>query len=181
MPRLTLLTLLLTTGPAFAQSPSPADGGRQPITSSGGGSSFDQNRIPVTSGAGTGINIESFPMNPMPVAPIAGPSQAPRPQLSPYLNLVRGFGNGGGLTAIDYYNFVRPAEQATGSYTGRAVGLPLGVAGRSLPSAVDPETGLQSATRAAGTPSAFMNYGSYFNRLGSIGTGGRAAAQPPRR
>ncbi|MBX7105037.1 MAG: hypothetical protein K1X57_13205 [Gemmataceae bacterium] len=176
MIRRTLFTALLGAGLASGQTPPtpPTDGGRQPIEGPTipPPTGFDQGRIPVTQGAGTGMTIQGFPA-PTGPAPIAQQMQPSRPVLSPYLNLFRGAG-GGGISAVDYYNFVRPAEQTAGSFIGRPFGQSVGPGGRGIANTVDPETGLQSYARPAGTPSAFMNTGGYFNRMGSIGMAGRA-------
>lgn len=136
-------------------------------------SNFDQNRIPAygpgsTGGASYQSTIPSFPPQ---VQPNVGPIQQyqpPRPGLSPYLNLTRGANTGFG--AVDYYNFVRPAQQANQQYVGRPYGPYGGFGGRFN---VDPDVQLDSDSvlRSAGTPTAFMNYGRYFNSMGTIGVG----------
>ena len=123
--RFATLAAVILTGPLAAQTPPansyqpPAtDSGRVPVTQSPSqGSSHDGNRIPVLQGAGAGTvgGIQSFPDTP--TGPLPAPYIPPQPQLNPYLNLLRG--TGGGISAIDYYNFVRPAQQSLGSYAGR--------------------------------------------------------------
>jgi hypothetical protein len=189
--RQTLLTVagLALAGAAAAQQPTdyqpPAqDKGRAPtyqaqppVTNR-----HDQNRVPViqppASAGNVGGLIQSFPQQP--AGPVAGPqpqmfSPTP-PPLSPYLNLARGFSRGGGLNAIDYYNFVRPITQPQGPYAPRG-GAGMAFPYNPVPATVDPGVQLtpDAVLRSAGTPSAFMNTGGYFNRMGTIGLGGRPA------
>jgi hypothetical protein len=173
MIRRAVAMVLVSGGLAAAQT--PPDQGRQPAFNPGqAGSAVDQGRIPVLDGAGTGLTIQSFPS--MPAGPLPAQQQpafqGPRPVLSPYLNLFAG-GVGGGFSAVDYFNLVRPAQQASGSFIGRPMGAQMAPGGRGFAGAVDPESGLQSSPRPAGTPSSFMTHGGYFNRLGSIGMTGR--------
>src|SRR6185369_9228916 len=121
--------------------------------------------------------------SPGPAAPaVIAPQmyQPPRPGLSPYLNLTRGgrAGGGAGISAVDYYNFVRPAQQALGSYVGRQPGA-YNPAARYGGIGLDPDVQLDPNTslRPAGTPTAFMNYGRYFNSMGTIGLGVRPQQQ----
>lgn len=171
------IAMTLLTGPLMAQTPSASDGGRVPINQQPNvaGSKNDDNRIPVLQGAGSAGAIQGFPDSSNPGA-IQQPYLPPQPQLNPYLNLLRGT-NRGGFGAIDYYNFVRPGQQAIGSYSGRAYGASPGFGGRSGAN-IDPETGLATSVRSAGVPASFQNYGSYFNRLGTIGPGTGAVAAP---
>lgn len=175
--RIAAAVLALTGIQLSAQT--PADSGRVPAISgsNSGASRFDDNRIPVLQGAGQGAigGIQSFPD--VPGQDTVQPFQPPRPQLSPYLNLIRG--NTAGFSAVDYYNFVRPAQQAVGAFAGRPLGSapPFGGGGR-FGLTVDPDTGLASTARPTGAPGVFMNYGSYFNRLGTIGPGAGTATAP---
>lgn len=181
--RVAVLTVAAMGSSLSAQQPyqPPAtDQGRVPAFQSGtGGSSFDQSRQPALQSAGTGVgsfDIQSFP------SPQVGPMQSqfvpPRPALSPYLNLIRG-NNFGGIGAIDYFNFVRPAQQANGSFVGRPLGQngPYNRTGFGGGLILDPETNLAATTRGAGGPATFLNYGGYFNRLGTIGQGFRTGQQ----
>ena len=99
------------------------------------------------------------------------PGSLAGPPLSPYLNLLSGPGNAG----VNYYNFVRPNLQLQQQqYYG----------GGGVISAIDPyplasEIALDPTgriPRATGLPVAFMNYGPYFNNLGTIGLAGRGGA-----
>ncbi len=172
--RFAILAAAVMAGPLAAQSPS--DNGRMPIIQQPGtASKTDDNRIPVLQGAGSFGNIQSFPETQAP----GGLQQQyipPQPRLSPYLNLLRG-SNRSGFSAIDYYNIVRPGQQAINAYNGRPYGSAPGFGGR-FGGAVDPETGLQASGRSAGTPAVFLSYGSYFNRLGTIGAGQGAVTAP---
>jgi hypothetical protein len=176
--------VVVLAGPVLAQQPGyqpPAnDKGRQPAYPSGG-NRFDENRTPViaspnAAGIGAGM-IQSFPAPGMGGAAVVPQQQfapASPPPLSPYLNLARGFNRGGGLSAIDYYNFVRPITQPTGpvvSSGGTGMAFPYNRPAANL----DPSVQLtpDAVLRPAGTPGAFMNYGGYFNRMGTIGFGAR--------
>lgn len=117
--------------------------------------------------------IPSFPTTAQPsVAPVQ-PFSPMRPPLSPYLNLFRG--GTGGISAIDYFNFVLPAQQATGSYVGRVPGSSFRPGVGFTPS-LDPDVLLEPASslRPAGIPSVFQNTGGYFNSMGTIGMAGRS-------
>ncbi len=173
--RIAIFAAAVVAGQLAAQSPS--DNGRVPIIQppSSGGSKSDDNRIPVLQGAGSGGSIQSFPETQNPGG-VQEPYVSPQPRLSPYLNLLRG-SNRSGISAIDYYNSVRPGQQSLGSYSGRPLGSAPNFGGR-FGGAVDPESGLQASGRAAGTPAVFQSYGSYFNRLGTIGAGQGAVAAP---
>ena len=178
----TIFAMSVTTA-ATAQQPSSADANRQPVYQQPNiaPSTFDNGRMPVLQGAGNGgsLNVQSFP-NQSPIQPIpTQPFSNSRPTLSPYLNLFRG-GNVSGLAGIDYYNFVRPAQQLEGAFIGRQPGQ--GAVDRFGRGVVDQATAdqdlfLNPAARPAGTPAAFMNTGGYFNRMGSIGMGVRPAAR----
>jgi hypothetical protein len=181
-PTAATMIALAITATATAQPPSSADANRQPVYQqpSIAPSTFDNGRMPVLQGAGSGgnLNVQSFPSQ-SPIQPVPSqPFSNSRPALSPYLNLFRG-GNVGGLGGIDYYNFVRPAQQLEGAFIGRLPGqFAVERFGRGM---VDQATAdqdyLNPAARPAGTPSAFMNTGGYFNRMGSIGMGVRPAAR----
>ncbi|MFL5327516.1 MAG: hypothetical protein ACJ8C4_01265 [Gemmataceae bacterium] len=138
----------------------------------------DQGRTPAYGGPTTNAAI---PQNQQPLgryptpnnpATMPQPYRSPRPGLNPYLNLSRG---GNGLNAVDYYNFVRPAEQSLGWYSGRQPG-PYTPSYRYGGTTLEPEVQVDPSTslRPAGTPSAFMNTGRYFNSMGTIG----AVTQP---
>ena len=159
--RLSTIGCLVLSSVAFAQSsPSPDDQNRNPIYAG-----------PTTNAA---INPQQAPLAHFP--PPVGAFQTqpgyrpPRPGLNPYLNL---FSGAGGLNAVDYYNYVRPAQQSLGSYVGRQPG-PYTAAQRygSMGVIMEPEVQLEPGTslRTAGTSSAFMNTGRYFNSMGTIGT-----------
>jgi hypothetical protein len=96
--------------------------------------------------------------------------------LSPYLNLQ----SGRGLPGVNYYNFVRPnlQMQQQQTYGGGAIG---GVDPYSLASDVN-AAWTQAYPRPTGNlngpPAAFMNYGGYFNSMGSVGLGVSRAGQP---
>jgi hypothetical protein len=97
--------------------------------------------------------------------------------LSPYLNLQ----NGRGLPGVNYYNFVRPGLQAQQQQYSGNVGL-ANIDPFSLGSdlGIDPTKQLPRATGSLNAqPAAFMNYGSYFNNMGTIGgtTGYRGGQQ----
>jgi hypothetical protein len=104
------------------------------------------------------------------------PTYSP-PVLSPYLNLRNGNFNNAG---VNYYNFVRPQLQLQqqqmlygSSYNPALEPFPLASDINVLPDSRLP--------RATGLPVTYMNYGSYFNSLGSIGAATRqpqAAAAP---
>lgn len=177
-----MMIALAVTATAGAQQPSSTDANRQPVYQQPNiaPSTFDNGRMPVLQGAGSGgsLNVQSFP-NQSPIQPIpTQPFSNSRPTLSPYLNLFRG-GNTSGLAGIDYYNFVRPAQQMEGAFIGRLPGQ--GAVDRFGRGVVDQATAdqdfLSPAARPAGTPAAFMNTGGYFNRMGSIGMGARPAAR----
>jgi hypothetical protein len=95
-----------------------------------------------------------------------GQQQPPSPPvLSPYLNLRNGNFNNAG---VNYYNFVRPQMQLQqqqmlygSSYNPALDPYPLASDINVLPDSRLP--------RATGLPVTYMNYGSYFNSLGSIG------------
>lgn len=109
--------------------------------------------------------------NPYPYPPQAygtPPGGMAGPPLSPYLNLLNGPGNAG----VNYYNFVRPnLQQQQQSYGGGGGGI----------SAIDPYPLATDITldptgrlpRSTGLPVAFMNYGPYFNSMGTIGVASR--------
>jgi hypothetical protein len=192
--RIAAIAAVILGGPLVAQTtPPPANNYQPPATDSGRvpaaqattpGSSFDGNRIPVLQGAGSGAGgfggIQSFPDSSA-GGGLQQPYVPPQPLLSPYLNLIRGTG-GANISAIDYYNFVRPGQQSLGSYAGRQYGAAPGfggAAGSRYGYNVDPETGLATNARPAGAPAVFLNYGSYFNRLGTIGTGAAIPAAQP--
>src|SRR5437870_4756773 len=83
--------------------------------------------------------IPSFPGPSAPAVNAPQMYQPPRPGLSPYLNLTRGArGGAGGIGAVDYYNFVRPAQQSLGSYVGRQPG-PFNPANRYGGIGLDPD------------------------------------------
>lgn len=132
-------------------------------------------RTPVATSAGVGndLSIQSFPQTgaPMGGAPMQ-PFVAPPPTLSPYLNLFRG-GRGSGVTAIDYFNFVRPFTVGSGPNTPRG-SMPMSPYGTRSNVTIEPDVILEpdSVLRSAGVPATFMNSGGYFNRLGTIGAGG---------
>jgi hypothetical protein len=187
--RFALLAATVLASPLVAQTPAannyepPAtDAGRVPAAqqSNPGGSKYDGNRIPVLQGAGSGGagGIQSFP-DANPAGPIQQQPYTPQPTLNPYLNLLRG-SSGSGLSAIDYYNFVRPAQQALGTYGGRPYGAAPGFGGGGRYSyTFDPETGVATSTRPVGTSASFQNYGNYFNRLGTIGSGTSGSLTAP--
>jgi len=91
------------------------------------------------------------------------------PPLSPYLNLQNGRGN----PAVNYYNFVQPQLQLQQQqyYGGGSTGI----------TAIDPYPLATDITldptgrlpRSTGLPVAFMNYGPYFNSMGTIGVATR--------
>lgn len=177
--RLTLTLVVMVSAMPLEAQP-PTDGGRQPTYQQPAipSNSYDQGRQPVLQGAGTGgnLNIQSFPTT-SGVGPVQTQPFSPNyPVLSPYLNLARS-GNTPGSLAISYFNFVRPAEQATGSFIGRTPGQ-YSYQRFGQPVGVENEQDLAPASRPAGTPSGFMNTGGYFNRLGTIGAGARQPARP---
>lgn len=118
--------------------------------------------------------IPSFPTPAAPAAQAPQYFRAPRPQLSPYLNLFRGGVNGVGISAIDYYNFVRPYETTTPAEVQRPsfVGGPVN---RATIISLDPEAppASDTALRPPGSPGTFGYTGRYFNTYGTIGIGGR--------
>ncbi len=179
--RFAILAAVVLASPLIAQTnnyqPPTTDTGRVPVFQQPNpqGSKSDDNRIPVLQGAGSFGTIQSFPETQTPGG-LQEQYIPPQPRLSPYLNLLRGSSRGG-LSAIDYYNIVRPGQQSLGSYSGRPMGAAPGFGGR-FGGAVDPETGLQASGRSAGTPAVFQSYGNYFNRLGTIGAGQGAVAAP---
>jgi len=129
----------------------------------------EEGRLPVSIAGSTplGPPDASFPQ-PY-VVPNQMPARNPRPGLSPYLNLTRGATNG--LNAVDYYNFVRPAQQSLGLYSGRQIG-PYSTATRYGQLGIEPDVQIRpdSVLKSAGSPTTFSNTGTYFNSLGTIGT-----------
>jgi hypothetical protein len=108
---------------------------------------------------------------PYPYPPQAyGQQPGNSPVLSPYLNLRNGNNNAG----VNYYNFVRPQlqlqQQMQNGYGGGSI---LAIDPYPLASNInlDP-TG--PIPRSTGLPAGFMNYGAYFNTMGTIGAAGRA-------
>ena len=148
-------------------------------------SSVDQNRVPIYGGPNAPSVLRQPPIGNFPQAPVAPNTmnqyRPPRPGLNPYLNLYRGTGGIGGVGAVDYYNFVRPAQQSLGMYAGRQMG-PYNPSGRygyftqeneQLP----PET----VTHSAGSAATFMNTGPYFNSMNTIGPGAAMQQQQQQR
>jgi hypothetical protein len=95
-------------------------------------------------------------------------SPAPRPALSPYLNLLRG-----GNTAINYYGLVRPQEEFSSSI-------------REFQQQVHTAQGTQMsreggiALPVTGHPTRFFNYqGYFFTPSGAGSSGGQARGTPP--
>jgi hypothetical protein len=86
------------------------------------------------------------------------------PVLSPYLNLQ----NGRGSPAVNYYNFVQPNLQLQQQqlYGGSGGFTPLDPYGIATDLTNDPTKALP---RPTGLPTTFMNYGGYFNSMGTIG------------
>jgi hypothetical protein len=115
---------------------------------------------------------------PYPPQNYGSPAGSPAgPVLSPYLNLLNGpTGNAG----VNYYNFVRPQlqlqqqQQVFGGGGTIAAIDPYPLASEIV---LDPTGRLP---RSTGLPAAFMNYGPYFNSMGTIGRAGPpgAAARP---
>jgi len=137
-------------------------------------------RTPVSTSAGVGntLGIQSFPQTGTPMGGVPmQPFVAPPPTLSPYLNLFRG-GRGAGVTAIDYFNFVRPQTLGNSPVSPRS---PIGTTPFNNRSnvTIEPDVILDpdSVLRSAGVPATFMNSGGYFNRLGTIGAAG--GMRPP--
>jgi hypothetical protein len=93
------------------------------------------------------------------------------PVLSPYLNLNNGSGNAG----VNYYNFVRPQlqlqqqQQFFGGMGSFVDPYPL-----ATDITLDPTGRLP---RSGPPPATFMNYGSYFNSMGTIGVASRGGQQ----
>jgi hypothetical protein len=107
--------------------------------------------------------------------PTQGYGQGYRPSspLSPYLNLLGGPSNN---AAVNYYNFVRPnlqLQQAQQMYGGGIA--PLDTYSLASDITLDPTKALP---RSTGLPTAFMNYGGYFNSMGTIGVPTARGAQP---
>ncbi len=112
---------------------------------------------------------------PYPPQAYGTPGSMAGPPLSPYLNLLNGPGNNAG---VNYYNFVRPQLQLQqqqqfggGGTIGAIDPYPL-----ASDITLDPTGRLP---RSTGLPVAFMNYGPYFNSMGTIGVanrGGQPAA-----
>ena len=123
------------------------------------GSAVAQNPFPYQSQGGFG----------------SSPGGMAGPPLSPYLNLLNGPGNPG----VNYYNFVRPQLQMQQQqFYGGGGGI----------TAIDPYPLATDITldptgrlpRSTGLPVAYMNYGPYFNSMGTIGVatrGGQSAAK----
>jgi hypothetical protein len=116
--------------------------------------------------AGSAMAQNPYPYPPQAYGPTPGGMAGP--PLSPYLNLLNGPGNAG----VNYYNFVRPNLQLQQQgYGGSGGGI----------SAIDPYPLATDITldptgrlpRSTGLPTAFMNYGPYFNSMGTIGAAGR--------
>lgn len=176
------LAVLIMATPLVAQQPSPNDANRQPVYQQPAitPNSFDNGRQPVLQGAGSGgLNVQSFPTQPA-VGPIQTQPFSPQyPVLSPYLNLIRG-GNTPGSLAVNYFNFVQPAQAATGSYMGRTPGqFSYERFGQPPGFRTDADVEYAPTTRPAGTPSSFMNTGGFFNRMGTIGAGARQPLRQP--
>lgn len=188
MTRLALIAImagLVAQTTVAAQTPgSTADENRLPAFGQGPGSKADENRTPVYGNAALQLPpIPSF-AGPSTGGPVINQGPPPtRSPISPYLNLNRNsLGGGGGVSAIDYYNFVRPGTQTYGNnYGPPGVGTaPYGRQGAGIDSDVrlDSDTTLRSA---GNIPSAFNNYGRYFNSMGTIGSGQRGGPQQPAR
>jgi hypothetical protein len=94
------------------------------------------------------------------------------PVLSPYLNLR----NGRGSPAVNYYNFVQPNLQLQQQqlYGGGGGVAPLDPYGLATDLSADPTKALP---RATGLPTAFMNYGGYYNSMGTIGVANNRGGQ----
>ncbi len=159
--------LAATAGTAAAQYPYPPNA--YPPTMYGGGYS------PTMYGGG-----QPYPQ----IGGVGGYPAPARPPVSPYLNILQGTGN----PAVNYYNFARPqlqmqqTLQAQQSMSLVPLAEPFGLASTDvLYSPMDPTMRIPNPT---GHPSAFMNYGAYFNSFGTIGTplgrpgGAPAAARP---
>jgi hypothetical protein len=147
-------------------------------------SATDQNRVPIYNPSAPSVMrqapIGGFPQQQ--VVPQVNQYRPPRPGLSPYLNLYRGSTGGfrGGVGAVDYYNFVRPAQQSLGSYSGRQMG-PYSPAGRYGDVTIDSAAQLppETVTHSAGTVSTFNNTQPYFNSMGTIGSAVPVQQQRP--
>jgi hypothetical protein len=103
---------------------------------------------------------------PYPPPAYGAPASPAGPVLSPYLNLLNGpTGNAG----VNYFNFVRPnlqLQQQQQFYGGTGIIAAIDPYPLATNIALDPTGPLP---RATGLPSAFMNYGPYFNSMGTIG------------
>jgi hypothetical protein len=107
-----------------------------------------------------------FPYN---TAPPQTQYQRP-PVLSPYLNL-----NNRGNPAVNYYNFVQPQVQLSQPFAGYQ-GPPTPAYQPGDEAVLDPHDPTSAIPRPSGHPSTFNSTGSYFNSLGTIGSGfGRPA------
>lgn len=127
--------------------------------------------------ATAGSAVAQYPYPYPPQAYSSTPGGMAGPPLSPYLNLL----NGPGGPGVNYYNFVRPQLQLQQQqYYGGGGGI----------TAIDPYPLATDLTldptgrlpRSSGLPIAFMNYGPYFNSMGTIGLanrGGQPAAARP--
>jgi hypothetical protein len=93
------------------------------------------------------------------------------PVLSPYLNLL----NGRGTPAVNYYNFVQPNLQLQQQQLYGGGGFtPLDPYGQGTDLTADPTKALP---RATGLPTTFMNYGGYYNSMGTMGAMGNRGGQ----
>ena len=108
-----------------------------------------------------------FPYNQPPYAQQTGGMAGP--PLSPYLNLLNGNGN----PAVNYYNFVRPQLQQQQQMQAYGGGAMIGIDNYGLGSVLPTNDWTARIPRPSGVlngnPGAFMNYGAYFNSMGSIG------------
>ncbi len=107
-------------------------------------------------GAGRLAAQQPYPnyISPLPTSPYA------RPQLSPYLNLLRG-----GNPAANYYLGVVPERDRRRNE--RALGVAVQDLERRAETPALPEEDLVPRLPSTGHPAYFMNYSSYFN----LGTG----------